>query len=85
MFTVIVLVPIILNSIQFIIQDMFLKKNDFEITDIDILKTFYSSIQNEELDISFTGVKDNNASTELDSRTAVPSSVLTEPVISIEK
>ena len=85
MFTVIVLVPIILNSIQFIIQDMFLKKNDFEITDIDILKTFYSSIQNEELDISFTGVKDNNGGTELDSRTAVPSSVLTEPVISIEK
>lgn len=53
----IVIVPIILNSIQFIIQDTFLKKSDFEITDMEILKRFYTTSDNEDLDTSLTDVK----------------------------
>lgn len=48
---------------------MFLKKNDFEITDMDILQKYYSNIQNEELDVSLT--KDRSDS---EPKTAVPAS-----------
>ena len=69
--------PIVLNSIQFIIQDMFLKKNDFEITDMDILKTYYCTTQNEDLDVSLTAGKGENPG--IDLKTAVPGSVVDQP------
>lgn len=71
--TVIVIVPIVLNSLQFIVQDMFLKKSDFEITDMDVLKKFYCSNDNEDLDVSLTKDKENTV--ELEIETAAPSSV----------
>lgn len=66
------IIPIILNSLQFIVQDMFLKKSDFEITDMDILKKFYCTHDNEDLDISLT--RSREGTLELDTGTAVPSS-----------
>lgn len=44
----VVIIPLIMNTLQYIIQDAFLKKSDFEITDIEIMKKYYSTGGGEE-------------------------------------
>ena len=51
-FVVIVIVPLILNTIQFVIQDTFLKKSDFEITDVEVMRKYYDCTEGEELETS---------------------------------
>ena len=50
----VVVVPTIMNTIQFVIQDTFLKKGDFEITDVEIMKKYYDCTEGEDLDTSLT-------------------------------
>lgn len=45
-----------LNTLQFVIQDTFLKKSDFEITDVDIMRKYYECTDAEELETSLTGI-----------------------------
>ena len=51
-FVVIVIVPLILNTIQFVIQDTFLKKSDFEITDVEVMRKYYDCTEGEDLETS---------------------------------
>jgi STIMATE family len=53
-FVVVVVVPTIMNTFQFVIQDTFLKKGDFEITDVEIMKKYYDCTEGEDLDSSLT-------------------------------
>jgi hypothetical protein len=62
---VIVIVPLVLNTIQFVIQDTFLKKNDFEITDVDVMKKYYDCTDAQELETSLTQGRDSAVSVEL--------------------
>ncbi len=50
------MVPIVMNSLQFVIQDTFLKKSDFEITDVDIMRKYYDCTDLEDLETSLTGI-----------------------------
>ena len=65
MFFVIVIVPLVLNTLQFVIQDTFLKKNDFEITDVDVMKKYYDCTDSQELETSLTQARDSTVSIEL--------------------
>jgi len=42
--SVVFIIPVILNVLQFLIQDTFIKKNDFEITDIEIMRDHYECV-----------------------------------------
>lgn len=53
-FVVVVVVPTIMNTFQFVIQDTFLKKGDFEITDVEIMKKYYDCTEGDDLDTSLT-------------------------------
>lgn len=67
-FFVVVIVPMTLNTLQFVIQDTFLKKSDFEITDVDIMRKYYDCTDMEDLETSLTGIG-IAPSTELQSKT----------------
>lgn len=41
---VVFVIPVVLNVMQFLVQDTFIKKNDFEITDIDIMRDYYDCL-----------------------------------------
>lgn len=58
-FTVVVIAPLTLNTLQFIIQDMFLKKSDFEITDIEVMKKYYDCTEGEDLETSLNQTSNN--------------------------
>jgi STIMATE family len=64
-FFVIVIVPLVLNTLQFVIQDTFLKKNDFEITDVDVMKKYYDCTDAQELETSLTQTRESAVSIEL--------------------
>lgn len=53
-FVVVVVVPTIMNTVQFVIQDTFLKKGDFEITDVEIMKKYYDCTEGDDLESSLT-------------------------------
>jgi hypothetical protein len=63
---VVVIVPITFNTIQFVIQDTFLKKSDFEITDVEIMKKFYECTDEvEQLEGELIAKNDANSSIEM--------------------
>lgn len=53
-FIVVVAVPLTMNILQFIIQDTFLKKSDFEITDVEVMRKYYECTSEEELEKSLS-------------------------------
>ena len=54
-----------LNTLQFVIQDTFLKKSDFEITDLDVMKKYYDCTNMEDLETSLTKTTDMTSTTEM--------------------
>lgn len=66
LFTVVIIIPITFNTIQFVIQDTFLKKSDFEITDVEIMKKYYDCTNEvEQLEGQKGSGEDVNGSIEL--------------------
>jgi len=79
-----VIVPLVLNTVQFVIQDTFLKKNDFEITDVDVMKKYYDCTDAQELETSLTQARDSTVSIELKSegnpKSFLPSNPSQQPI-----